>query len=118
MQKQNNPFIYAWSGIRLLFQRERNSKIHLLFTLGVIGLGIVLRLQVYDWSFLIVAISLVWITEGFNTALEILSDRITEEYDGSIKQVKDLAAGVVLIATIGAIIIGLIILLPPAIKYF
>ncbi len=118
MQKQNNPFICAWSGIRLLFQRERNSKIHLLFTLGVVGLGIVLRLQVYDWALLIVAISMVWISEGFNTALEILSNRVTEEYDGSIKQVKDIAAGAVLLATVGAIIIGLIILLPPVIKYF
>ena len=79
----------------------------------VIALGWFLRVGRSDWCWLVVAISMVWCAEAFNTAVERLADRVTMERDPLIKQAKDLAAGAVLCAALGAAVIGLLVLGPP-----
>lgn len=66
-----------------------------------------------QWCWLVVAITMVIAAEGFNTAVEKLADRVTTERDPLIRDSKDLAAGAVLWAALGAAIIGLIVLGPP-----
>jgi diacylglycerol kinase len=47
-----------------------------------------------------------------NTAMEFLADAVSSDYHPLIGQAKDVAAGAVLIAAIGAVIIGMIIIVP------
>jgi diacylglycerol kinase len=47
-----------------------------------------------------------------NTSIELLADVYTQEFNLKIKQVKDIAAGAVLIASIFAAIVGFVIFLP------
>jgi len=54
----------------------------------------------------------VFVAEVFNTSIETLSDTLSPEFNKNIKQVKDFAAGSVLVATLTSIIVGLIIFLP------
>lgn len=55
------------------------------------------------------AISLVVISEMFNTAIEKTIDMITEEYNPLAKIAKDVAAGGVLIATLNSVVVGYIL---------
>ena len=50
--------------------------------------------------------------EGFNTAIERLVDLVSPDYHPIAGDVKDIAAGAVLICAIAAAIIGIIVFLP------
>lgn len=110
--KITNSFKYAFYGIFLFFKTERNASIHLLITLLVVICGAVLNLSSTDWLWLTIAISGVICAEMINTSIEKLCNLITKEQNDTIKQIKDIAAGAVLIMTIAAVIIGLVVFLP------
>ena len=57
-------------------------------------------------------IVLVFSAEMVNTALEEMTDLITEEHKQEAKAAKDVAAGMVLVTAIGAIIVGIVIFVP------
>lgn len=110
-------FGYAANGLILLVRRETNAQIHLVATLVVIASGSILRVSVTDWCCLVGAMAAVWMAEAFNTAIEVLCDRVCPERDPAIGQVKDLAAGGVLIAAIAAVVIGILVFLPHVWRY-
>ena len=56
--------------------------------------------------------ALVWITEAINTALEKLVDLVSPDHHPLAGQVKDLAAGAVLLAAGFAVLVGLLVLGP------
>lgn len=56
--------------------------------------------------------TIVLVTESLNTALEIDIDLTSPTYHPYAKDTKDVAAGAVLLAVFGAIIVGLLIFLP------
>lgn len=76
-----------------------------------VGLGMVVKLDRYEWLWMVVAIVLVFAAELFNTAIEKLCDVVHPDYSEKIKAIKDLAAGAVLVCAVGAVVIGGIILM-------
>lgn len=109
-------FVYAGRGLRLLVQEEHNAWLHLAATAIVVGAGLLLRISLDDWRWLVLAVALVWVTEAVNTAVEALCDHVSPGFDPSIGKVKDLAAGAVLVASIAAAGIGLVTLGPPLLQ--
>lgn len=109
-------FVYAIRGIKHLIKFEHNAWIHLFATTLVIVLSIWLKISKMEWIAIVFTIGLVFIAEGINTAIEKLADAITIEQNENIKRAKDISAGVVLIAALTAVIIGLLILLPHLIE--
>lgn len=105
-------FGYAFSGISHLVRHEHNAWIHLLATLVVIAAGGYFSLSATDWALVVFAITLVWLAEGMNTALELLANAVTQEHHQLIGHAKDVAAGAVLIAAIGAVIIAGLVFAP------
>jgi diacylglycerol kinase len=79
----------------------------------VISLGVILKLPAFSWALLVLAIGMVVCTEAMNTAVEVLADRVTLEQDQSIGITKDLAAGAVLLSSLAAVVVGLLIFIPP-----
>ena len=71
--------------------------------------GIYFKISISDWCWLALSISIVWITESINTAIEKLVDLVSPEYNVLAGAIKDIAAGAVLIASIFAIAIGVLI---------
>lgn len=116
-QARLRSFIYAGRGLRLLAQEEHNAWLHLAASVAVIGAGIALKVSLEDWRWLVIAIAFVWVTEAINTAVEELCDRVNPEFDPSIGRVKDIAAGGVLAASIAAVVIGLLTLGPPFLRW-
>ncbi len=92
---------------------QHNAWIHVVATLSVIAMGVALRIGWLGSGMLVVAVVMVWIAEGVNTAIEKLCDEVHPEQSPGIGEAKDIAAGVVLLAAIGAVMIGLCVLGPP-----
>jgi diacylglycerol kinase len=78
----------------------------------VLAASIYFRLSADEWRWTILAIALVWLAEGFNTAIERLADAVTLQPDENIRYAKDVAAGAVLAAAAFAVVIGLTIFVP------
>lgn len=102
----------AFRGIGILFARERHARFHLFAALAVCLFGIVLEISRYDWLMISIAIGLVIIAEAFNTAIEKMCDIIQPAYDIHIRNIKDIAAGAVLLSVCVAIVIGVVVFLP------
>ena len=105
-------FIYAIAGLKTFFQTEHNSWIHILAASSIIILGKLIRLNNYEWCFIILAIGLVLMAEIFNTAIESLTDIVSPDYCDMAKKVKDVSAAAVLVAAIAALCIGLFVFVP------
>jgi diacylglycerol kinase (ATP) len=107
-----HSFKYAVKGIRILLSTQHNAWIHVLATVAVGLLGLYFGVTQSEWCWLVLAITLVWTAEGFNTALELLADASFPNHHTLVGYAKDVAAGAVLLAAIGAVIIGMIIMVP------
>ena len=105
-------FVYAFQGIVFLIKTERNPVIYLITMALVAVLGFRCDLQQHEWIPLILAVSFVWMAEALNTAVELLADEISEERRERLGRAKDVAAGGVLLAALGALAVGVIIFLP------
>jgi len=77
------------------------------------GLGAWLRISRTEWAIIAFTIALVLILEGLNTAVEAAVDLSSPNFHPLAKAAKDLAAAMVLIASIASLAVGLLILGPP-----
>lgn len=105
-------FVYAFAGLKRFFLTEHNVWIHSVAAILAIVLSFLLKIAALEWVGVLFAIGLVLCAEAFNTCIEKMMDKLWPHEDETVKYVKDLAAGAVLIAAIVAAIIGIIIFLP------
>ena len=84
---------------------------------AVMLLAALLRLQAGEWALLIGACVLVLSAELLNTAIEKAVDLSMPEQHPLARIAKDAAAGAVLVAAIGAALIGLLVLGPPLLAW-
>src|SRR5215470_4743815 len=90
-------FGYAFSGLWYALRTQRNARVHAAIALLAIILGVVLHISSIEFALVFVAITGVFITEMFNTVLEICVDLVSPEYHPLAKIAKDVAAGAVLV---------------------
>jgi len=102
----------AASGVVYALASQRNMKIHLLASLMVIAAGLFFGLNRIEWTLIILTITVVWATEILNTSLEELVDIISPQYDIRAGRVKNLSAGAVLVAALGAVLVGIMVFGP------
>lgn len=107
---------YAWAGLITTLKYERNVRIHLFAAIIVLIFSLLLKINRFEWLFIILAISLVLISELINSVIERLIDYLKPERNIHAKEIKDISAGVVLLATFTAVIIGIIIFLPKIVE--
>lgn len=102
-------FNAAIEGILYTFKSERNMKIHYFVAVIVLVASLFFIENRLEMIMLIFSISLVVISEMFNTAIEKTVDMVTDTYHPLAKIAKDVAAGGVLIATLNSVVVGYII---------
>lgn len=112
LRKRINSFRYALQGLSELFRSQPNARIHLFVTVAVVALGFYCHLSRLEWVAICICISLVLTAEALNTALEYLTDLMSPDYHPLAGKAKDVAAAAVLLAAIGAVVVGLILFLP------
>lgn len=107
-----NSFGFAGKGIQDLFQHHQNAQIHLSVSILVIIFGFLLHISPTEWIALVICMALVIALEGMNSAIEYLTDLVSPDYHPLAEKAKDIAAGAVLWAVMGAIMVGSIIFFP------
>ncbi len=96
----------AIEGILWAVRTQRHLRWHFLAAIAVLLTAVFLRLSALEFILLTLAITLVLFAELFNTAVEALVDLISPDYHPLARRAKDVAAGAVLIASIGAAVLG------------
>ena len=118
IKKQIKSFGYAWKGIRSCIGKEQNLSFHLIATAVVTVAGSVFGISRQEWIILILCITAVISAELFNTAMERLVDLVSPQYHPLAGQVKDIAAGAVLVCALGAALVGCLIFYPYLTRMF
>ncbi len=99
-------FRHAWNGIVRVFRTELNFRRHLVMAFVVIVVGIALDWDFVKWGFATLAMMAVLGTEMINTAIEYTWNHLEPNHHPVVGIIKDVMAGAVLIASVGAAIIG------------
>ena len=102
-------FGYAFAGILQLVRRQRNAQIHVVVMVVVCAASVAWGLSRVEWLILILTIAMVLGMEAINTAIEAVVDLAAPQFHPLAKQAKDVAAGAVLLVSLGAV--GVAILL-------
>jgi len=105
-------FRYAFAGIGYLLRYQHNFRIHLVAVVLVTLAGIFLKVSVLDWALLVIAMSLVLISEILNSSIEHLANVVSPAKNESIRKAKDTGAAAVLVASLAALVIGILVFLP------
>ncbi|MFH1355463.1 MAG: diacylglycerol kinase family protein [Candidatus Omnitrophota bacterium] len=102
-------FKIAGLGIYYLLVYHRNMRI--IFLLGILSFltGLFLELKGMELVILCITITLVFMAEIFNTAIEMLMNMLTTKYRTRIKLVKDIAAAVVLLTALNSLAVAYIL---------
>lgn len=83
---------------------------HFLAALAILVLVLFLEISALEFLLLVLSVSLVLCAELVNTAIELCVDLVSPDHHPLAKAAKDVAAGAVLTAAIGAAIMGYLIL--------
>lgn len=116
IKKHLISYRYSIRGILLAFRYEHNMIFHFAAAIAVLIANSLLKVNKTEWLITVILIGLAWMAEIFNTAIEKLADRVNKEQDPLIGQVKDLAAGAVLIMCFFAVVCAVVIYLPYLLK--
>jgi len=111
-------FKFAFNGLLSLLKNEHNARIHLLAAITALVLGLLLKINLHEWCFLIIVIGLVFLTELINTSLETVGDIVDPEWNERIRKAKDYAAAAVLISAIISVVAGGLIFIPRLLELF
>jgi diacylglycerol kinase len=109
--------MHAFHGVKHVFEHERNARIHLMFALLALLLGVVLQISAAQLAAVFFAVIIVFLAEIFNTAIERTLDLIDLRENERIKLIKDMSAGAVMLAAAGAVAIGFAIFAPAIVRY-
>jgi diacylglycerol kinase len=104
---------YALAGWLYMLRHQKNTCIMTAATLVVFGVAAWLRVEPMGWALLVVTITLVWMAEFLNAAVEAVVNLASPEYHPMAKVSKDVAAAAVLLGAVASVLVGLLVLGPP-----
>jgi diacylglycerol kinase (ATP) len=96
----------AIEGILWAVKTQRHLRWHFLSAMAVLLLAHFMGLSALEFILLSFAVTLVIFAELINTAIEVVVDMISPDYHILAKRAKDVAAGAVLVASIGAVVMA------------
>lgn len=112
-------FKNARKGMRLTIKSERNIRVHFFCALLVLTTAFYFRFSAVKICILLLTIGSVISAEMMNSAIEFALDSVYHnKYSKMVGMAKDIAAGAVMVVTIIAIIIGVLLFVPPFYKMF
>lgn len=100
----------AIEGILWAAKSERHVRYHFIAALAVVFLALFFKISALEFFLLVLAAVLVIFAELMNTAIEAVVDLVTEDYHELAKRAKDVAAGAVLVTSVGAVVLGYLVL--------
>ncbi len=107
---------YALKGIVVVAREEQSFRLQLVAALVVVALMFGLGLRVPEKALLTLAIVLVLVLELVNSIFERMVDILKPRIHHYVEDIKDIMAGTVLVASVGALLIGVLIFWPYFVK--
>lgn len=118
-QSFRNTFRNARKGMRLSLKSERNIRVHLLAGTLAIITGFCFHFSITKFCILFMVIASVISAEMLNAAIEFTLDSIYHNrYSKMVGMAKDIAAGAVMVVTIAAVMVGVLLFIPPFFNLF
>ncbi len=105
-------FKHALRGIKYALKNERNFQIEILIGCFVVFLAFIFEIKTWEKIILFLVVFAVLIMELINTIFERVVDILKPRVHPYAQLVKDMMAAAVLLASIGAVVIGTIIFWP------
>lgn len=112
MLRLARSFRAAFAGVAHLLRTQRNFRIEVAIGVVAVAVGIRLGLAPAEWAILATVIALVLVLEGLNTSLELAVDLASPAAHPKAKAAKDIAAGMVLIAALASVAVGVALFVP------
>lgn len=109
-QGVGRSFHHAYDGIVSAVRTQRNMRFHVFAAVGVLVASLLLGVSGLELAVLVLTIVFVFVVEMLNTALEFVVDLVTNEYHPLAKLAKDVSAGAVLVSSVGAVLVGYLVL--------
>ena len=104
-------FRFACAGLASALRSEASMRVHVVAFALLLAVLVAFRPEPLWWALAILASAAVVTTELVNTAIEHLADHLHPEIHPSIRIVKDCAAAAVLVAVMGALGVGVALLI-------
>lgn len=117
MRKHTISFQNAINGIVWSLKTQPNFRIHFILSFIAILLSYFLQVSYFEFLTILILIFVGLIVESVNTAIEVTTDAIDNEWREDLKIAKDVAASAMLIFSIGSLFIASIIFIPKMAKF-
>lgn len=104
---------YALAGWLYMLRHQKNTRIMSVASILVFVVALWLQIDATGWAILILAVTVVWMAEFLNAAVEAVVNLASPDFHPMAKVAKDVAAASVLLGAVASALIGLLILGPP-----
>lgn len=106
-------FGYALAGLLHMFRYAKNVRIQTVAAVIAFGVALWLRLSRVELAILVIMVSLNFLAEFLNAAVEAAVNLATQDYHPMAQVAKDVAAGAALLMAITSVVVGLLLFAPP-----
>jgi diacylglycerol kinase len=103
-------FADAFRGVALGVRGQSSFYVHFFMAAAVTVVAALLHVTLIEWCVLVLCIALVMTAEMFNSALERMAKAIDREHNPELGAALDIASAAVLVASLGAVVVGLMTL--------
>lgn len=112
IRRHTISFKNAFAGLFWAVRTQPNFRVHIILSLFALVLGSLLKLTYIEMVIIVLVIILGLTSEMINTSIEAMTDLLTTQQSPQAKIAKDVAAGMMLTTSFGAVIIALFIFIP------
>ncbi len=99
----------AFRGMKQGIRGQSSFFVHFFVAAAVVMTAAILGMELTEWCLLLLCITIVLTAEMFNSALESLAKAVTHRRDPHVGRALNIGSAAVLIAAIGASVVGTII---------
>lgn len=118
MRQHHISFKNAFAGLFWSLKTQPNFRIHITCSLIALILGFYFHITSVEMAVILFTILLGLSGEMINTALESMTDLITNEWRKDAKIAKDVSAGMMLLIAFGAVAIAIFIYTPYLLRMY
>jgi len=109
-------FGYSLAGWLYMLRHQKNTRIMSVASVVVMAVALWLQVNALGLALLVMAITMVWMGEFVNAAVEAVVNLLSPDYHPMAKVAKDVASAAVLLGVVASVIVGLLILGPPLLQ--
>lgn len=112
LRKHHISFKNAFAGLRWAVSTQPNFRVHMILAAAVVSAGWYFQITKAEWIVIVFTIVLGFAGEMVNTAIEAMTDLITDKWHKSAKIAKDVSAGMMLTIAAGAMAVAAVVFVP------